>query len=46
MSYLETINQLVISIILKRKGSNLIIDNEVKFKIALGIDLYKYYAKE
>ena len=30
----------------KRKGSNLIIDNEVKFKITkLGIDLYSYYAK-
>ena len=30
----------------KRTGSNLIIDNEVEFKITkLGIDLYKYYAK-
>ena len=30
----------------KRNGSNLIIDNEVSFKITkLGIDLYKYYAK-
>ena len=30
----------------KRNGSNLIIDNEVEFKITkLGIDLYKYYAK-
>ena len=30
----------------KRNGSNLIIDNEVKFKISkLGVDLYKYYAK-
>ena len=30
----------------KRKGSNLLIDNEVEFKITkLGIDLYKYYAK-
>ena len=30
----------------KRTGSNLIIDNEVSFKITkLGVDLYKYYAK-
>ena len=30
----------------KRSGSNLIIDNEVEFKITkLGLDLYKYYAK-
>ncbi len=30
----------------KRNGSNLIIDNEVSFKIRkLGVDLYKYYAK-
>ena len=30
----------------KRNGSNLIIDNEVNFKITkLGVDLYKYYAK-
>ena len=30
----------------KRNGSNLIIDNEVEFKITkLGLDLYKYYAK-
>ena len=30
----------------KRNGSNLIIDNEVSFKITkLGVDLYKYYAK-
>ena len=29
-----------------RNGSNLTIDNEVKFKITkLGIDLYKYHAK-
>ena len=32
--------------IFKRNGSNLIIDNEVSFKITkLGVDLYKYYAK-
>ena len=30
----------------KRNGSNLIIDNEVSFKITkLGVNLYKYYAK-
>ena len=30
----------------KRNGSNLIINNEVSFKITkLGVDLYKYYAK-
>ena len=30
----------------KRDGKNLIIDNEVSFKITkLGVDLYKYYAK-
>jgi len=30
----------------KRNGTNLIIDNEVSFKISkLGVDLYKYYAK-
>jgi len=30
----------------KRNGSNLIIDNEVSFKITkLGVDLYKYFAK-
>ncbi len=30
----------------ERKGSNLIINNEVSFKISkLGVDLYKYYAK-
>tara|TARA_B100000886_G_scaffold311937_1_gene247537 strand:+ start:1135 stop:1818 length:684 start_codon:yes stop_codon:yes gene_type:complete len=30
----------------KRDGNNLIIDNEVSFKITkLGVDLYKYYAK-
>tara|TARA_B100000886_G_scaffold258508_1_gene183472 strand:+ start:1135 stop:1818 length:684 start_codon:yes stop_codon:yes gene_type:complete len=30
----------------KRNGSNLTVDNEVKFKITkLGVDLYKYYAK-
>ncbi len=30
----------------RRNGSNLIIDNEVSFKITkLGVDLYKYYAK-
>ena len=29
-----------------RNGSNLIVDNEVEFKITkLGVDLYKYYAK-
>ncbi len=30
----------------KRNGSNLIVDNEVSFKITkLGVDLYKYFAK-
>ena len=30
----------------KRNGTNLIINNEVNFKISkLGVDLYKYYAK-
>ena len=32
--------------IFKRNGTNLIINNEVNFKISkLGVDLYKYYAK-